>query len=159
MQHSLLAALPQVFENHIVINVFLKSVFILLLFIWRLLSCLSLNIEEQSQIVWDRVGAFARIQDEQLLVLVCRMFNREAPQLLASLKAALKASNTQDAAIYAHSLKAAAANVGAEQCRAFCAEMERLAKSGNSAGVAQIVPKFDDAFKYFQQALSAAGWI
>jgi HPt (histidine-containing phosphotransfer) domain-containing protein len=107
---------------------------------------------------WDRTGALARIQDEALFRLVCETFHGDAPRLVARVREALDAGRPGDAVVSAHALKAAAANVGAEQCRALAADMERLARSGDGALVRGLLPLFDEAFRRFQDALAAAGW-
>lgn len=100
----------------------------------------------------------ARIQDESLFRQVCETFVRDAPDRVASIRGALDRGRPADAAVSAHALKAAAANVGAEQCRMVAAELERQARRGDGAEVRAVLPLFEDAWHQFREALAAVGW-
>lgn len=120
-----------------------------------------MNSAEQafSGLVWDRSGAMGRIQDESLLRLVALTFHRDAPMLLARIQRDLQEASCKEAVVAAHALKAAAANVGAEQCRALAAAMELRARSGEKEEVQRLMLRFEDEFRRFQAALAESGWL
>ncbi len=109
--------------------------------------------------VWDRDGAMDRIQDENLLRMVCGIFDQEAPVLLARVHEALSSEQCAEAAVSAHALKAAAANVGAEQCRAIASELEDFSKACKSVEALALLPAFQHALALCRQALAEAGFL
>jgi HPt (histidine-containing phosphotransfer) domain-containing protein len=83
--------------------------------------------------VIDREAAIARMGgDEELYAEILDVFFEDVPQQIELLLSALQSSDRATGERQAHSLKSAAANIGAEKMRSACAEGERAFHDQNS---------------------------
>jgi PAS domain S-box-containing protein len=80
---------------------------------------------------------------EEIARRVLAAFQQSAPGTLGLLRQALAEAQTQKADRHAHSLKGAAANIGAEPLRLAAAEVERLLKVGAEGAAQDLLPKLD----------------
>ncbi len=104
--------------------------------------------------VFDREGALERMnEDEDLLKLIVAAFLEDMPGHIASLKAALDQSG--NVVLYAHSIKGAAANVGAEALRSVAARLEEAARQGLLDQVRAGLPELDRRFAEFCRAVES----
>ncbi len=85
-----------------------------------------------SPVIWDRTGMLDRLMDdEELAGTIVRGFLDDLPRQIESLDAFLKCGDAAGAERQAHTIKGAAANVGADALGALAFEMEQLGKAGD----------------------------
>ncbi|MDD4730414.1 MAG: Hpt domain-containing protein [Desulfovibrio sp.] len=70
---------------------------------------------------------------EAFITRLFTVFLREEPQRVAKIRAAMERNDLDEVKYLAHSLKGAAATLGAEPLRQACLELEMAAKSNNEA--------------------------
>ena len=88
--------------------------------------------EVNDQKILNKTEVLSRIDgDEELLEELWKLFREDAPHQREKLKVALDSCNLVLVEQHAHTLKGAAANVGAELVRAEALEMEHAARKGN----------------------------
>ncbi len=81
--------------------------------------------------VFDQAGALARLDgDEALLGAVVALALEDLPRTIASLEAARREGRADEVRMFAHSIKGAAASIGAEALRATAAAAEAHALQG-----------------------------
>jgi two-component system sensor histidine kinase/response regulator len=83
------------------------------------------------------------------------LFRSDAPPLLAAMRSAAAAGNAGQLRQAAHSLKGAAANLGARQMASFAAELEAIGRSGSVEGAAGPLAAADAQFQQVCEALEA----
>jgi len=112
--------------------------------------------ERQDARVFDATALLKRLMgDRGLAERVLAGFLFDAPQTIASLLKALDRSDTGAAILAAHSLKGAAANIGASDLRDTARQMETLGKSGVLDGVRALVPELDARWNDLRAAAEA----
>ena len=86
--------------------------------------------------VFDKAGMMARLMDDQNLArMVIECFLEDIPRQIEALRSYLEAGDARCAERQAHTIKGAAANVGAEALRAAAFEMEKAGKAGDLAAI------------------------
>jgi len=86
--------------------------------------------------IYDRESAVARLGgDEELFNEIVGLFLKDAPPKMASIKSALAVEDAPTVRRLAHSLKGAAAHLGAGRVKKLACEVERAAKEGDLAAV------------------------
>lgn len=109
-------------------------------------------------VIFDRAGALARVADDaELLLDIVESFIGEAPRDLERLRTALAAREPEDAHRHAHSIKGAAANVGALAVVELAARMEQAAKEAALDQVEAAIPELERRLgEFFAQ--TARSW-
>ena len=103
-----------------------------------------------SPTTFDRAGALARFADDAALLReIVESFIGEAPKDLERLRTALAASEPEDARRHAHSIKGAAANVGALAVVELAARMEQAARETALEQVTAAIPELERRLKEF----------
>jgi len=83
------------------------------------------------------------------------LFQSDLPPQLAAITAAVAAGDAGQLRAIAHSVKGAAANLGALQLTHLCAELEKLGRAGTVAGAHHLLLHLEPAFQAFRRALEA----
>jgi len=105
--------------------------------------------------IYDYVGSLRRMGDDHdLFREMVGLLRSDAPHLLQALQAALKEGDTPRLHRAAHTLKGLAANFGAERAVTAAAEVERLAKANQSAGMPAAITELDESLDELIAALS-----
>ncbi len=107
--------------------------------------------------VFDRLALMDRLLDDvELARIVVDGFVDDIPLQIQALKDFLKSGDACGAERQAHSIKGAAANIGAEALRAVAGEMEVFGKSGNLSAVRQRTGELEKQFVRLSEALEKA---
>jgi CheY-like chemotaxis protein len=85
------------------------------------------------------------------------LFRSEAPPLVEKLKTAVAAADAEQLKAAAHSLKGAAANLGAKALAAVCLELEKLGRAATVQGAAERLPDVEKQLELVCAALEAEG--
>ena len=92
-------------------------------------------------------------EDGSVLTEVIQMYLDEAPPHLVNLQAALAAGKATELGVTAHAMKSASFNVGAMQLGETCRRLERLGKSGDLNGAAELVASIERQYRLVEPAL------
>ncbi len=102
----------------------------------------------------DRDSALVRIGgDEELYRELIELFLEDSPKQLEILKSALAAGDRILGERQAHSLKSAAANIGAELLRDACHKAEQSFPSGSTETLIGLVARVDSDFEILRAHL------
>ena len=114
--------------------------------------------KEKEKDVFDKADLFNRLMDdEDLAKEVIELFLDDIPPKLVAMK---KAFNKSDAPLLrdlAHTVKGAAANIGAGAFRDCASRMEQAGKAGNLDKAASLLPQIDEQFKRLENVLVLSG--
>ncbi|NOZ87944.1 MAG: response regulator [Deltaproteobacteria bacterium] len=113
---------------------------------------------ENTKILFDEEALLDRLQGDRFLAgQVMTAFLGDAPNLVEQLKAALSDGNKDETHRLAHSLKGAAANVGAEHLREKALEIEKAAEPGIDLDSikSDLIHKIDDLSKILSEIESS----
>ena len=104
--------------------------------------------------VFDRADALFRLaDDEELLATLIRMFKDDGPNYLREVESALEAGDTSRLIRAAHTLKGVLATFSAQRGATRARELEILAKSGETATCAALLPSVKTEVEAFMKAL------
>jgi HPt (histidine-containing phosphotransfer) domain-containing protein len=92
-------------------------------------------------------------EDGSVLAEVIQMYLDEAPPHLANLQAALAAGKATELGVTAHAMKSASFNVGAMALGETCRRLERLGKTGDLTGAAELVASIERQYALVEPAL------
>lgn len=113
--------------------------------------------EKSPKRVWDRDRMLEFLMhNEALTVKVTRQFLDQTPNQIRELAAAIEEGDRIRAEQIAHSIKGAAANLGAEVLRECAFSMEMAAKSADFDALQEAIGPLQDAFKELCQEMAAA---
>jgi len=105
--------------------------------------------------IYDRDGSLRRMgNDQQLFQEMAELLRCDAPPLLDAVHAAYREGDCPRLQRAAHTLKGLASNFGAGRAVAAAAEVERLAKSQQSAGVPAATAELEEALDELIAALA-----
>lgn len=95
----------------------------------------------------DLPEVLERVQDDkELLVELFEIYKEDFMKKRESLGEAINVKNIDKIKEIAHSMKGASGNISAKLIYASCLELEQLAKSGTTTGMADLVKRVDDQF-------------
>jgi HPt (histidine-containing phosphotransfer) domain-containing protein len=97
--------------------------------------------------------------DRELASVVLKGFFEDVPSQLNNLRKRLADADAAGARAQAHTLKGAAAAVSAESLRAVALELERAGEAGLLDQCGQLLPRADQEFERFKNALQQTGWV
>ena len=107
-------------------------------------------------LVFDREGVLDRLMGgEALAAKVTAVFTGLFPGMMTELRRALDAADAPVAQRQAHSIKGAAANVGANALSVLALQMEQAAKEGKLEEVRRDLESLQSAFDAFLAAVRA----
>ena len=102
------------------------------------------KVPQGSVDLFDRGASLEKLlHDEALILRVLDTFVADIPCQISALRAALIAADTAGARRQAHTIKGAAANVGAVALSRLADTMERLCETGRLADVTDLLPSLD----------------
>lgn len=105
--------------------------------------------------VWDRAVMLERVlDDEDLLDMVREGYLMDMPNQIGELKNLIGAGDVPGVTRQAHTIKGASANVCAERMREMGLWMEKAAKDGDIAGVAEKLAQLDQEFELVKKAMA-----
>jgi len=110
--------------------------------------------------VFDEVQFLERImQDRELARVILAGFMEDVSRQTQTLRTLIEAGDAAAAARQAHTIKGAAANVGAEALRAAAYETEQRTLTGGMQSAAELVSRLEEEAVRFGKALTASGWL
>lgn len=109
--------------------------------------------------IWDRAGLSQRLMgDEQLIEAILTGFLKDIPHQIEALRGYLAEGGAADAERQAHTIKGAAANVGAKALCARAAELEQLGRANQLPALQEQVAALEQAFDAFLKETKAQGF-
>jgi signal transduction histidine kinase/CheY-like chemotaxis protein/HPt (histidine-containing phosphotransfer) domain-containing protein len=85
------------------------------------------------------------------------LFRADVPPLVSAMRTAVGEGDAPKLRAAAHSLKGAAANLGARGLARLCAELEKIGRDGSVQGADALLPQLEPLFKEVCDALDAEG--
>jgi PAS domain S-box-containing protein len=105
--------------------------------------------------VFEREALLERLMgDEELAQTVLGHFLEDIPHQIRTLRDLLDAENTAGVERQAHTIKGAAANIGAEALRAVALQMEEAGKTGDLAAVRACASDLEMQFEWLKDAIA-----
>jgi hypothetical protein len=105
--------------------------------------------------IFDHEGSLLRMgNDHELFHEMVLLLRTDAPPLLAALNSAHREGDPQRLQRAAHTLKGLAANFGAERTVAAAADVEKLAKARQSAGLPAAITRLEESLDELAAALA-----
>jgi PAS domain S-box-containing protein len=115
---------------------------------------------EATKCTFDEEPLLRRLMgDRQLASSVIRGFLDDFPHQLKMLRRLLSDGDLPAARLYAHSLKGAAATVGAECLRSTASAIELAASAGDSERCIELLPHASEEFERFKTIVQQIGWL
>ncbi len=106
-------------------------------------------------LVWDKAAMITRLMDdEELARTIASGFLEDIPRQIQALSSALQNGNTPASERLAHTIKGAAANVGAEPLRAAAAAMEHAAAAADQDEASACLPRIQETFARLAEVMS-----
>jgi HPt (histidine-containing phosphotransfer) domain-containing protein len=106
----------------------------------------------------DRQGVLERLDgDQELYDELIQLFFEDVPAQLTILRGALDSMDRALGERQAHSLKSAAANIGAESMRAVCFRLEKAFQLHEQSELRTMVSEVEAEFTKLQNVLREAG--
>jgi signal transduction histidine kinase/DNA-binding response OmpR family regulator len=106
-----------------------------------------------SQAALEHILELDRLSGGGVFARVVRIYLDEAPIILENLRTAAHGGDTVRVGDFAHALKSASFNVGAQSMAMVSKELEALARSGTNEGAASLVAKLDECYLAVKAAL------
>jgi len=103
----------------------------------------------------DKAKEWIEEYGEDFLVDLIDVYLEDTPNRIAQMREATGGSDTDTLIREAHTLKSSSANVGAMRLSALAKQMEFVWQSGDFAGMADDVQRFEDEFIQVKAALEA----
>jgi HPt (histidine-containing phosphotransfer) domain-containing protein len=101
--------------------------------------------------VFDLEGLVERLGDRDFIPLFVRKYIEGTTELMKVLKEAVAEENRDLTHMQSHSIKGAAASIGAEAMRSIAQRMESLARNGEMADLPGLFVELERAFGTFQE--------
>ena len=110
--------------------------------------------------IFDETGLLKRLMDDRELArtIIAGMME-DFPRRLAALKERAGAGDAPGMGGVAHTVKGAAATVGAVALRETAWEMEQAGKAGDLAQTMSLLPRLEQRFDHLKNTLEQAGWV
>jgi len=94
--------------------------------------------------ILDKQSALERIEDDlELYEEICEIFREDVPRIIAELKSSFACNDLASATRHAHSLKSAAANIGATNLSESARSAENALRDGDLESVSTIFSELD----------------
>ncbi len=102
-------------------------------------------------LVFDLKAAMDRVDnDKELLRELVQMMTDQYPLQIGEIEGALKANNAQALGSFSHAIKSALGNLGAMRCYDLALALEKLGKSGSTAGAEKLLAELKAEFESFK---------
>jgi CheY-like chemotaxis protein len=92
------------------------------------------------------------IKDARLLKELMRLFARQTPGMLSTMREAVAKKNADALAVAAHTLKGSSSNFGVEKIPSLCRRIEEQARSGKMNGLEGLIDELEEEFQKMCQA-------
>lgn len=110
--------------------------------------------KDQESFVFDKAVLLRGLMgDEELAATIVAGFLEDLPTQIEALKACLGSGNIRKAERQAHTVKGAAANLGAEALREVAGEMEKAGRTGDLQALSAIMPQLEREFLRLKERL------
>lgn len=94
--------------------------------------------------ILDKQSALERIEDDlELYEEICEIFREDVPRIIAELKSSFACNDIPTATRHAHSIKSAAANIGATNLSESARSAENALRDGDLESVSTIFSELD----------------
>jgi HPt (histidine-containing phosphotransfer) domain-containing protein len=104
--------------------------------------------------ILDKNAALERIEyDQELYDEICGIFREDVPAIIILLKVAFQAGDLSVATRHAHSIKSAAANIGASDLSEAARRAENSLRSGNIENIQALMTEIDASVSLVLDAL------
>jgi len=118
----------------------------------------ALPLISQTRLIWDRVGMLDRMMgDKELAGIIVKAFLSDIPGQIQTLRALLAREDAPGVRLQAHTIKGAAANIGAETLRSVASKMEKGAAEGDLdtvwGGIKELETQFERLRKETEKGL------
>jgi PAS domain S-box-containing protein len=119
-------------------------------------QCNAHAVDGEESVIFDRSLLLKRVHgDEEIVTEVMEVFLRDIPQQIVILQEAIANGDGMLTERQAHSIKGAAANVGAMALREVAYQIERTAKEGQLNGAAKLATMINDEFNKVKQLIAS----
>ena len=98
------------------------------------------------------------MNDRELARMVLAGFLEDAPVQIRKLKDSLGSGDAAGAQLQAHTIKGAAANLGAPALHQVALELETMGKAGRLEETLEVMPRLETEFERLKQAIEQNGW-
>ncbi len=116
------------------------------------------RIENKKLLIWDKEAMFERfLGDEHLVKEILTCFLQDLPVRIEGLKRGLSAKDMASAALHAHSVRGAAANMGADILQNLAKEMELACNKNDIKDINRNIKLLEEAVSDFINELSKHG--
>ena len=106
--------------------------------------------DKQTAPVFDRAELLERLGgNPELLPRFLQMFITNAAETMSALRSSITNGDAMDIHRHAHTIKGAAANIGADRILACASRMDDMAKSGKLEGIAQQMELLKSEYDHF----------
>lgn len=113
------------------------------------------RIENKKLLIWDKETMLERfLGDEHLAKEILTCFLQDLPVRIEGLKRGLNAKDMASAALHAHSVRGAAANMGADILQHLAKEMELACNSNNMENLNKKIKFLEEAVDDFIKEIS-----
>lgn len=107
--------------------------------------------------VWDQIALLTRLGNrEDRLAKTIQLFLQDMPELVSTFEQHINNKEIASAINVAHTLKGVAASISGLALQALCADMEAMAKKGQSDALLDAWPEFNRSYQRLYQQLKAA---
>jgi PAS domain S-box-containing protein len=107
--------------------------------------------------IWNRDALFERMmQDAELVKAIVEGFLEDMPKQIQLLKSYVEAGDLKMLERQAHTIKGAAANMGADALRSIALKLEEDSKRGNSDVVADLVSALEKAYAELEAVMNSS---
>ncbi len=104
--------------------------------------------------ILDKQSALERIEhDLELYVEICEIFRDDVPRIISELKSSFSGKDIATATRHAHSIKSAAANIGATNLSETARSAEYALREGNLESIPALISELDINFSQVLTAL------
>jgi len=105
-------------------------------------------ISSHSSLIWDRSGMLERMMgDDEVAGVIVGTYLSEIPRQIQTLKEHLSREDAPGVRLQIHTIKGAAANMGAEALRSVAFEMEKAAVDGDLDAVGRAIQELETQFQ------------
>jgi CheY-like chemotaxis protein len=113
-------------------------------------------IQGEERVIFDRAFLLNRLNgDEEIVGEIMEIFLQDVPQQIVFLQEAIAKGDGILAERQAHSIKGAAANVGATTLQEVAYQIERTARGGQLNGAAKLVETINDEFNKVRHLITS----
>jgi two-component system, sensor histidine kinase and response regulator len=119
-----------------------------------------IGVQERNRIIFDEKGMMERLMDDgELAGNIIAVFLEDIPKQIDLLKASLERGDISGARRQAHSIKGAAANVGAQSMQEAAAKIEEKVDQRELMEAAVMFPRLGEQLELFCNKIAKSKWL